>query len=125
MANKIDIKTIHFKLDDMTKKYTEKKLTHLYKYIPKHARKSAKIRVNLEEMSKKRDDKFHAEVILALPDKTLTANGVGTSMTAAVDKLEPKILSQIRRYKTEINPRLGAKHGALRKIKLKFFKKQA
>lgn len=125
MAKEVEITAIKFELDDMTKKYANKKLSNLYKYIPTHARKSASIRVNLEKLSKKRDDEFQAEVFVKVPEKVLTATGNATNMQAAIDNVEVKILSQIRRYKTETKPQLGAKHGVLQRVKAKFFKDQA
>lgn len=122
MANNIEITAIKLNLDENAKKYAEKKIHNLYKYLPRHAAKSASFKLTLERLSKKRDDTYQAEIILSVPDKTLTASANATNVTAAVDLVEPKILSQIRRYKTETMPQLGVKRGVLRKVKERFFR---
>ena len=109
MSKDLEINTIKYELDEQIKKYTEKKIKRLYKYIPRHAIKSASIKVFLEKLSKKRDDRFEASVVINLPGKTLTASGNATNMAAAVDIVQSKMLSQIRRYKTETVPQLGNK----------------
>lgn len=121
MAKEIRITAIKYDLDKPTRSYTEKKMNSLLKYLPKHARKSASIRVNLEELSKNRDDKFQVEVFVTVPDKVLTVTGNATAMTSAIDIAESKMASQIRRYKTEILPHRGRKRGALRSLKERFF----
>lgn len=107
MAKDLEINTIKYELDEAVKKYADKKLKRLYNYLPRHASKSAKIKVNLEKLSKKRDDRFQASLIVTVPGKTLTASGNATNMAAAIDIVQSKILSQIRRYKTETVPQLG------------------
>ena len=122
MTNQIEYAAIRFELDDQTKKYANKKATRLFKYIPKHAKKSAFLRVTMEELTKNRDDKFQVDLMLVLPEKKLLATGNGTSMMAAIDTADSKLLSQIRRYKTEVLPQLGSRSGMLRQMKQKFFR---
>lgn len=122
MSNQVELSTIKYDLDEPTKKYIERKVKQLFKYLPKHAKKSATLKVTMEELSKKRDDKFQISLLLRVPDKTLTVTGNGTNMMAAADMAEPKILSQIRRYKTETLPQLGNKTGMLRDLKQRFFR---
>lgn len=107
MAKDLEINAIKYELDEQIKKYADKKLKKLYGYLPRHAGKSAKIKVNLEKLSKKRDDHFQATVVVTVPGKTLTASGNATNMAAAIDIVQSKMLSQIRRYKTETIPQLG------------------
>ena len=122
MSKELEIDTIKYELDDQIKKYTEKKLVRLYKYMPRHASKSAKIKVVLEKLSKKRDDHFEATVVITVPGKTLTASGNATNMAAAIDIVQPKILSQIRRYKTETVPQLGNKTELFTVLKRRLFR---
>ena len=122
MTNLIEYVATKYDLDDQVKKYAEKKASRLFKYIPKHAKKSASLKITMEELTKNRDDKFKVDLMLVLPEKTLLATGSGTSMMAAIDTADSKILSQIRRYKTEALPQLGSRSGLLRQMKQKFFR---
>lgn len=122
MSKELEIDTIKYELDEQIKKYAEKKLARLYKYMPRHASKSARIKVVLEKLSKKRDDHFEATVVVTVPGKTLTASGNATNMAAAIDIVQPKILSQIRRYKTETVPQLGNKTELFAGLKRRLFR---
>ncbi len=119
-----ELTTIKYDPEETVKKHAEKKLSKLTKYLPKHAQKSAFMKVTLEELSKNRDDKFKVEINLEVPEKkVLTVTAKASTILTAIDLAQTKMLSQIRRYKTETNPHLGQKRGALRKIKEKFFRK--
>lgn len=121
MAKDLEISAIKYELDDFIQKYAEKKLKRLYNYLPRHASKSASIKVSLEKLSKKRDDHFQATVVVNVPNKTLTASGNATNMAAAIDIVQSKILSQIRRYKTETIPQLQGKSNLFRDLKRRLF----
>ncbi len=120
---KFELTTIKYQASDKTKKYAEEKLSKLVKYLPKHAAESAFMKVNLEELSKKREDKFKVEINLEVPEKkVLTVVAKESSMYSAIDAAKDKMQSQIRRYKTETNPHLGQKRGLLHKIKRRFMR---
>ncbi len=121
---KIDLTALKYEMNDSTKRYAQKKLTNLIKYLPRHSRKSATIRANLEELSKNRDDKFQVEIFVAVPDKVLTVTGNATNMTAAIDIAESKMASQIRRYKTEVVPHVS-KRNRVRELKERFLASRA
>ena len=65
------------------------------------------------------DNKYEVEVIVDVPDKTLVAKDQSSNVLAAIDIVEAKLDGQIRRYKTEKNPRLG-KSGIMAKFKRSF-----
>lgn len=121
---KIDLTALKYEMNDSTKRYAQKKLTNLIKYLPRHSRKSATIRANLEELSKNRDDKFQVEIFVAVPDKVLTVTGNATNMTAAIDIAESKMASQIRKYKTEAMPHVS-KRNRVRELKERFLASRA
>ncbi len=113
-----ELTTIKYHPEDTVKKHAEKKLSKLLNYLPKHAQKSAFMKVNLEELSKNRDDKFQVEINLEVPEKkVLTVKTKASTILSAIDIAQNKMLSQIRRYKTETNPHLGQKRGLLHRIK--------
>lgn len=113
---KVEITTIKYDADDTIKKYAEQKIGHTLKYIPRHAKKSVSCRVTLEKLSKKRDDQYQVEVAITVPEKILTVTSNASTILAAIDIAQPKILSQIRRYKTETVPHIG-KRGFLSTLK--------
>ncbi len=122
--NNFELTTIKYEANDKTKEYAEQKLQKLIKYLPKHAQESAFMKVNLEELTKNRDDKFKVEINLEVPEKkVLTVVAKELTIEAAIDSAKDKMQAQIRRYKTETKPHLGKKRGTLRKIKEKFMKK--
>lgn len=102
-----DITGIKYEVDPSTRKYAEKRISRLEKYLPRHARKSATVEVKLKQIDKSRGNKYEAEIILTVPDKTLTAADVSSNMLAAIDIVEAKMAGQLRRYKTETVPHIG------------------
>ena len=121
--NKVEISTIKYDADDTIKQYAEKKIGHTLKYLPRHAKKSASCHVTLEKLSKKRDDQYQVEVAITVPDKTLTVTSNASTILAAIDIAQPKILSQVRRYKTETVPHIG-RRGVFSKLKNKFLNRK-
>jgi len=99
MITSIDITGIKYNVDETTKKYVNKKIGRLDRYLPKHARDSVSAEVKLKEVNRKHGNKYEAEAILRVPDKAITAKDSAVNMFAAVDAVESKILAQLRKYK--------------------------
>lgn len=100
MITAIDIKGLNnYILDDITKKYVSKKIGRLDRYLPKHARASVSAEVKLKEVNRDHGNKYEVEVTINVPDKTITAKDSTLNMLAAVDIVEAKIVSQMRKYK--------------------------
>lgn len=99
MLKAIEISGIKYDLDDATKKYVTRKIGRLDKYLPKHARASAKAEVKLKEVNRSHGNKYEAEVIVYVPEKTLTAKDTTVNMMAAIDIVEAKLVNQLRKYK--------------------------
>lgn len=97
----IEITGIRYEVDDRTKKYVEKKVSKLVDYIPRKARPSAFAHVKLTRVDQKNSNKYECEIVLTLPEKVLVAQDYAPNILAAVDIVEAKLKSQIRRYKTE------------------------
>lgn len=108
MIKKMEITGVHFDLGDDIKKYTTKKIGKLDRYIPRHAVKAAHAQVILKEAMRKTRKECTAEVILKLPHETLAVKETTINMFAAVDIVEAKLKSQLKKYKT--------KHGNVKKI---------
>lgn len=97
----VEITGIHLEIDDKTRKYVEKKCAKLIDYIPRRARTTAFAGVKIALVNQKNNNKYECEIVLNLPDKTLVARDTAPNALAAVDIVEAKLRSQIRRYKTE------------------------
>lgn len=107
MIQSIDISGVKYDLDTATKKYATKKIGALDRYLPKHARKSASAEVKLKEVNRSHGNKYEAEVILHVPDRQLTAKDSTMNMLAAVDIVEAKLATQLKKYKQTHIPHVG------------------
>lgn len=108
MITHIDITGVGgLSLDDKTKKYITKKIGALDRLTPRHARKSMTADVKVSEINRDKGNKYEVEVILNVPDKTLTAKDSTVNIMAAIDIVEAKLAGQLRRYKTERVPHIG------------------
>lgn len=116
MINSISITGVKFDLDETTKKYVIKKIGRLDRYLPRHARKSATAEVLLKEVNRDHGNKYEAEVIMHVPDRTLAAKDSTVNILAALDIVEAKLASQLHKYKQEMIPHVG-RRGVLSRFK--------
>ena len=93
--------------DESTKKYIRKKIGALDRLTPRHARKSMRAEVKLAEINQSHGNKYQVEVIVYVPDKTLTAKDTTMNVLAATDIVEVKMANQLRKYKQELLPHVG------------------
>lgn len=119
MITQIDITGIRYEVSDELKKYLVKKISKLDRFVPRHARKMVTASVNLEER-KTKTDKNQCEIILHLPDRKITAKEATINMFAAVDIVETKLKTQLKKYKATHGGDKQDRHGVLRK----FFRSQ-
>jgi putative sigma-54 modulation protein len=99
MIEHIEINSIHAQVDSDLEKYVTKKIGHLDKYLPKHAKESAHAEVKLKESKAKDKKQCQCEVILHLPHGTLMVKESTINMYAAIDIVEAKLKNQIKKYK--------------------------
>ena len=100
MIKKLDISaTGDLELSEDLKKYVQKKIGRLDRFLSRHARKTAHADVKLRGHTAKKNNKFTAEVVLHLPNETLTAKESTMNIFAGVDIVEAKIQNQLRKYK--------------------------
>ena len=116
MIEAIDITGVKYELDAGTKKYVLRKIGRLDRYLPKHARKSVSASVKIKEVNREHGNKYEAEVILNVPDKTLTAKDSTVNALAALDIVEAKLVNQLRKYKQTTMPHVGNR-GVLARFK--------
>lgn len=116
MINQISITGIKFTVDDTTKRYVIKKISKLDRYLPRHARKTASAEVILKEVNRAHGNKYEAEVIVRVPNKTLTAKDSTVNMLAALDIVEAKLAAQLHKYKSSTTDHTGP-HAMLARFK--------
>jgi putative sigma-54 modulation protein len=116
MINAIEITVIKYNLDETTKRYVNKKIGRLDRYLPRHARSSVSADIKLKEVNRAHGNKYEAEIVFNVPDKTLTAKDSTVNMLAAVDIVEAKIVAQLRKYKQATVKHIG-KRGAMSRFK--------
>ena len=102
MIASIDITGIKYEVNEKTRKYIVDKVGKLDKYVPAHARKTMVADVKLREVNRDHGNKYEVEVILQVPEKTITAKDTTLNMMAAVDIVEAKLISQLRKYKQSL-----------------------
>lgn len=107
MIEAITITGVKYEVDATTKKYVFKKIGRLDRYLPKHARKSASAEIKLKQINETHGNKYEAEVILHVPEKVVTAKDSTLNMLAAVDIVEAKLVSQLKKYKEATLPHVG------------------
>lgn len=102
MIASIEITGIQYEVSDQVKKYVHEKIGRLDRYVPLHARKTMRAEVKLREVNRENGNKHEVEVILQVPDKTITAVDSTTNMMAAIDIVELKLATQLKRYKDAV-----------------------
>jgi len=119
MITHIDITGVRYQVDDVTKKYVMKKIGRLDRFLPRHARKSVKAEVVLKEVNRANGNKYECDIIIKLPGKSLTAKDTTLNMLAAVDIVEAKLATQLRKYHDEHAPSGSRTKRVIRSIKEK------
>lgn len=125
MIQSVTVTGVKYNVDEQTKKYIEKKIGRLDRFLPRHARKSATAEVKLREVNRDNGNKYEAEVILFVPDKKqLTAKDSTMNVLAAVDIVEAKLANQLRKYKDMHVGHMGKTRAILSKFKRSYAREQ-
>lgn len=99
MLQKFEIQGVHTDVDDALRRYINRKIGSLDRYLSKHSRESAHGEVILRETKSKKNDHCNCEVILHLPHQNIVVKESALNMYAAVDIVEAKLKQQIKKYK--------------------------
>ena len=113
----IDITGVRYTLDEATKRYVTKKVERLTRFLPRHARKSAKAEVVLKEVNRANGNKYECDVVITVPGKKIAAKDTTMNMLAAVDIVEAKLTTQLKKYHDEHTFRGGRAQRMIRSIK--------
>lgn len=107
MIEKLEISAQHTELTPELKRYVIRKIGKLDRYISRHARESVHAEVKLKESKIKGRQQFTCSAVLYLPKEVLDASETTINIFAAVDIVEAKIKSQLKKYKdTHTNGKL-------------------
>lgn len=113
----IDITGVRYQIDEVTKKYVTKKVGRLQRFLPRHARKSAKAEVVLKEVNRANGNKYECDVVITVPGKKITAKDSTLNMLAAVDIVEAKLTTQLKKYHDEHSFQGGRTQRLIRSFK--------
>jgi putative sigma-54 modulation protein len=103
MIDKIDICGSNYKVEETLKKYIQKRIGKLDKYLPKKFKKDAICKVVVTAGGKGKNEKYEISVAMEIPGgKVLAARDQCTNLFAGTDLLEAKLVEQIRRYKLDM-----------------------
>ncbi|MES2971528.1 MAG: ribosome-associated translation inhibitor RaiA [Patescibacteria group bacterium] len=99
MIKKLKISGIHMKVDPKLKAYATKKIGKLDHYASRHVRDSMHAEVTLKEELLKTKKSCICEVVMHLPNDTITTKEATINMYAAIDIVEAKLKNQLKKYK--------------------------
>ncbi len=119
MIKNIKLTGIKVELDEKTKKYVDKKIGGIDKYLPRHASKSATAEVTVRQVNRDHGNKYETEVIIHIPEQKLVAKDSTVNILASIDIVEAKIIAQARKYREKHIDHRGP-HGLLGKFKRSF-----
>ena len=105
MIEKIEMSGNGYKIDEPFKKYVQKRLGKLDKYLPRGSKKDVVMKVAVAEVGKNKSGKYEISATMEITGgKVLAAKDECTNVFAGVDLVEAKLMGQIRRYKLEVQP---------------------
>jgi len=96
---KIELSHQGFELTKDIKVYVDKKVAKLNRFVQRGKRRGMHVEVKLREEKGRKKNKCTAEMIVHLPNETLTAKESTVNIFAAVDIVEAKVSNQLRKYK--------------------------
>lgn len=117
MIEKIEITGNGYKVEEGFRKYVEKRIGKLDRYLPRGSKKDVTAKVTVTEIGKSRGDKYEISVGMEIPGgKVLAAKDECSNVFAGVDLVEAKLTGQIRRYKLESQPHRQRKQRSLKNL---------
>ncbi|MDB5169788.1 MAG: hypothetical protein JWN82_184 [Candidatus Saccharibacteria bacterium] len=99
MIARMELKGVHLTIDDKLRKYVERKLGSLDRFLSRHSRESAHLEIALKESKAKGGKQCHCDVTLHLPHENIIIKESTVNMYAAVDIAEAKLKMQLKKYK--------------------------
>ncbi len=120
MIEKMEISGNGYKVEEPFKKYAEKRIGKLDRYLPRSSKKDVVCKVIVSEIGKGKNGKYEISAAMEIPGgKVIAAKDECSNVFAGVDLVEAKLTGQIRRYKLEAQP-----HRQRRSFKNLFIKRK-
>ncbi len=105
MIDKIEISGSNYKVSDSFRKYAEKRIGKLDRYLPRGNKKDVVAKIVITEVDRAHGNKYEVSAAMEIPGgKVITARDECSNVFAGIDIIEAKLKGQIRRYKTEVTP---------------------
>ena len=105
MIEKIEMSGNGYRIEEPFKKYAEKRIGKLDRYLPRGFKKDVVAKIVVAEIGKSKGEKYEISVAMDIPGgKVVAAKDECSNVFAGVDLVEAKLLGQIRRYKLEMQP---------------------
>lgn len=117
MITNISISGIRYEVSDKMDRYVRSKIGRLDRYMPRNARRSVRAEVRLSEDKANKNDKYQVEATLHIKDGLLTAKEATLNMYAAIDIVEAKLKSQLRKHKERHMDHRRDRKGVLRRLR--------
>lgn len=120
MIEKIEITGNGYEVTEAFKKYVDKRISKLDRYLPRGSKKDVVVKTIVSEIGKNKSEKYEISIAMDIPGgKVLAARDECSNVFAGVDLVEAKLMGQIRRYKLEMQP-----HRQKRNLKNLFIKRK-
>ena len=105
MIDKIEVTGNGYRVEDSLRKYVEKRIGKLDRYLPRGSKKDVVVKVIVAEIGKGKGEKYEISAAMDIPGgKVVAAKDECSNIFAGVDLVEAKLTGQIRRYKLEMQP---------------------
>ena len=105
MIEKIEVSGNDYRVEEPLRKYVDKRLGKLNRYLPKGSKKDVVAKVVVSGIGKNKGEKYEISVAMEIPGgKVIAAKDECSNVFAGVDLVEAKLTGQIRRYKLEVQP---------------------
>ena len=121
MIHTINVTGVRYTPDELTKRYVRKKIGSLDRYLSRHTSKSVSVDIRLKEVNRAHGNKYECDVVIHLPEATITAKDSTMNMLAAVDIVEDKLRSQLKKYHDTRKEHRG-RHDLLGKLKRRIYR---
>ena len=107
MIEKIEITGNKYKVEESFRKYAEKRIGKLDRYLPRGNKKDVVAKIVVTEIDKAHGNKYEISAAMEIPGgKVLAAKDESSNVYAGIDIIEAKLMGQIRRFKLESTPHL-------------------
>ncbi|MBR2864062.1 ribosome-associated translation inhibitor RaiA [Candidatus Saccharibacteria bacterium] len=107
MIEKIEITGNKYKVEESFRKYAQKRIGKLDRYLPRGNKKDVVAKIVVTEINKAHGNKYEISAAMEIPGgKVLAAKDESSNVFAGIDIIEAKLMGQIRRFKLESTPHL-------------------